>query len=337
MIDLSRTTSRGVAGLKAFLEFAEKGRTNIAAPSDEIIINKNGIGKYVAEELSAYGYDCRCDVGVSDFKIDVGVLDPKNKHNFILAILCDGNSNFSIKDRSVMQVQTLKRNNWNVIRLYSLNFFNNPKREIKKIKEYLDKLTSTSGKITANNFKRGYRFAKLEEISPCDGATILSGERDGDIAKVIKTIITAEEPISYGYLLKRTLSAFGIQKWGIKLEGKIKSLIDVGGFKSVESVGGTYYYKSEKVISYDRYRVEDGTAVRSSEIDFTPYDIISLVKAILLDKVSMYSDELIALAEKQCKIARPSDKLSLFFASCIDEGVKKGLFIRSISDKISLA
>ncbi|MDE7086718.1 MAG: hypothetical protein K2O67_00830, partial [Clostridia bacterium] len=138
MIDLSRTTSRGVAGLKAFLEFAEKGRTGIAAPQDEVIINKRGIGKYVAKELSAYGYDCRCDVGVSDFKIDVGVLDPKNKRNFILAVLSDGNKNFSVKDKYVMQVNTLKRNNWNVIRLYSVIFFNNPKREIKKIKDYLD-------------------------------------------------------------------------------------------------------------------------------------------------------------------------------------------------------
>jgi hypothetical protein len=51
----------------------------------------------------------------------------------------------------------------------------------------------------------------------------------------------------------------------------------------------------------------------------------------------MYSDELIALTAKQFKVTRPSDKLNLFFATCIDEGVKKGLFIRSISDKISLA
>ena len=104
MIDMSRTTSRGVAGLKAFLEFAEKGRTNISVKSDEIIINKQGIGKFIAEELSAYGYDCRCNVGVSDFKIDVAVVDPKNKHNFILAVLCDGSqSNFSVKDRTVLQ------------------------------------------------------------------------------------------------------------------------------------------------------------------------------------------------------------------------------------------
>jgi hypothetical protein len=236
-----------------------------------------------------------------------------------------------------MQVQTLKRNNWNVIRLYSINFFNNPKREIKKIKEYLDKLTSATGKITSNNFKRSYRFAKLEDIAPCDGAKILSGERDADIIKAIKAIVAAEEPISLGCLIKRTLGAFGITKWGTKLEGKVKTLIDGCGFKSAKMVGNTYYYKSEKALSYDKYRVEDNSPIRSSDIDFTPYDIIALVKAILLDKVSMYADELIILASKQLKITRPSDKLTLFFGACLDEGVRQGLFIRSISDKISLA
>lgn len=335
MIDLSRTTSRGVAGLKAFLEFAEKGRTNIAAPSDEIIINKNGIGKYVAAELSAYGYECRCDVGVSDFKIDVGVIDPKNKHNFILAILCDGTTNFSVKDRSVMQVQTLKRNNWNVIRLYSINFFNNPKREIKKIKEYLDKLTS-SVKVTASAFKRNYRFAKLEEKT-VEASYILCGENDAEVIKAIKAVVTAEEPISRQFLIKRVLNSYGLPKYGSKLEGKTSQLISACGFNSAEMLGNTYYFKTDKYSSYDRYRVEESSSVRTSDTDFTPYDVISLIKAILLDKVSMYSDELVGSVIRQLKVARSSDKLNAFILACIDEGVKSGLLIRSISDKISLS
>lgn len=335
MIDLSRTTSRGVAGLKAFLEFAEKGRTTIAQPSDELIINRTGIGRYVAAELAPYGYECRTDVGVSDFKIDVAVVDPKNKHNFILAILCDGTTEFSVKDRSVMQVQTLKRNNWNVIRLYSINFFNNPKREIKKIKEYLDKLTSTQ-KVTSNTYKKNYRFAKVEERS-LDANAILSGENDGDIIKVIRSVVTAEEPISAQFLAKRVLSIYGITKYGTKLENKIASLIAACSFKSVNAAGYTYYYKSEKAVGYDRYRVENGTQVRTSDTDFTPFDVISVIKAILLDKVSMYSDELLNAVIKQLGIPRASDKMNAFINACIDQGVNEGLFIRSISDRISLS
>ena len=334
MIDLSRTNARGVAGLKAFLEFAEKGRTSIAVKSDEMIINKSGIGKYVAEELSNYGYDCRCDVGVSDFKIDVAVVDPKNKHNFILAILCDGESRFSVKDRTVMQVQTLKRNNWNVIRLYSINFFNNPKREIKKIKEYLDKLCS-GGKTVATSFKKPYRAAKLEEKT-VDAQYILSGEHDAEIIKAIKAVVSAEEPISAQFILKRVLSSFGIYKHGVKLDAKMYSLIEGCGYNFEEILGVKYYFRSNKYSGFDRYRVEEGVQLRSSEADYTPYDVISLVKSILLNKVSMYSDELGLAVQREFKVPRISDRFASFINSCIDYGASKGIFVRSISDKVSL-
>ena len=334
MIDLSRTNSRGVAGLKAFLEFAEKGRTSIAVKSDEMIINKTGIGKYVAEELSNYGYDCRCDVGVSDFKIDVAVVDPKNKHNFILAILCDGESHFSVKDRTVMQVQTLRRNNWNVIRLYSINFFNNPKREIKKIKEYLDKLCS-GGKAVATGFKKPYKAAKFAEKA-VDAQYILSGEHDAEIIKVIKAVVSAEEPISAQFLLKRVLSAFGLTKHGVKLDAKINSLIQGCGYQSADIAGVRSIFRSDKFSSFDRYRVEDGVQLRTSESDYSPYDIISLVKSILLNKVSMYSDELVVAVQRELKVPRLSDRFASYINLCIDYGASKGIFVRSISDKISL-
>ncbi len=335
MIDLSRTTSRGVAGLKAFLEFAEKGRTNISAKSDEIILNKRGIGKFISEELSGYGYDCRSDVGVSDFKIDVAVVDPANKHNFILAILCDGVSNFSIKDRAVMQVQTLKRNNWNVIRLYAINFFNNPKREIKKIKDLLDRLT---GRDTnrALAFKKPYKVAATEQKS-ADANYILSGANDAEVLKTLKAVVAAEEPISEQFLMKRALSLYGIQKYGVKLESKLRELIGKCGFESRETSVGVYYFRTAKYYSFDRYRVEEGTQLRSTDSDYTPYDVISLVRAILINRVSVYADELIPQVLKELKVPRATDKLSQFVYACIDEGVRAGVFVRSVSDKISLA
>ena len=334
MIDLSRTTSRGVAGLKAFLEFAERGRTGIATPSDEVILNKSGIGKYVAKELSSYGYDCRCDVGVSDFKIDVGVLDPKNKRNFILAVLCDGSKNFSVKDKYVMQVNTLKRNNWNVIRLYSVNFFNNPKREIKKIKDYLDRLTSSQNNVSGN-YRRAYRLAK-PTVTEADVTRILSGEMDAELIKTIKAVVAAEEPISEQFLIKRVLAQYGVTKYGVRLEGKITSLIPACAFKSTTLLGATHYYKSDKAVIFDRYRVEDENPVRQNENDYSPYDVIALLRAILLENVSLYRDELIASAVSQLKPSRNTEKFTNFISSCIDEGTGSGLFIRSVSDRISL-
>ena len=50
----------------------------------------------------------------------------------------------------------------------------------------------------------------------------------------------------------------------------------------------------------------------------------------------MYSDELTAAVQRELKVPRLSDRFSAFINSCIDYGASKGIFVRSISDKISL-
>ncbi|MDE5667438.1 MAG: hypothetical protein K2I29_04295, partial [Clostridia bacterium] len=157
------------------------------------------------------------------------------------------------------------------------------------------------------------------------------------VMRVLKAVVAAEEPISSQFLMKRTLSAFGISKYGVKLESKLRALIDKCGFESAEMLGNVYYFKADKFGAFDRYRVEEGAPLRSADVDFTPYDVISLVKGILLNRVSVYADELIPAVLKELKVPRSTDKLTSFVFGCIDEGVTRGLFIRSISDKISLA
>jgi hypothetical protein len=338
MIDLSKTNSKGVAGLKAFLEFAEKGRTTLAIPSGNISIKKDGIGKYIAEELSSYGYDCRSDVGVSDFKIDVAVVDPKNKHRFILAIMCDTPNSFSVKDRNVLQIQTLKRNNWNVTRVYAINYYNNPKREIKRIKDILDKLTGADKK-GGNNLLRAKKPYKAADIPlRIENATfVTSGENDAEITSRLKAIVAAEEPISYDFLVKRCLSTLGILKYGTKVEGRMQALVSLCGFKTEKLLGIVYYRKTDKFLEYDKYRVETGETLRKTESDFTPYEIIGMIRGALEDKVALYVDEIVTMAASILRVTKPSEKFALFINDCVTLGEDKGLFVRSVSDRISLA
>ena len=338
MIDLSKTRSRGVMGLKAFLDFAQKGRTNLAIASEDIVRKKEGLGKYIAEDLAVYGYDCRYDVGASGFKIDVAVIDPKDRKRFLLAILCDTSNRFSVKDRTVLQVQTLKRNNWNVLRLYAVNYYNNPKREIKKIKDLLDKLTGADkkGGTELNRYKKPYKKAVLEEKAE-SANYITSGENDKEILARLKAIVAVEEPISYEFLVRRCLSSLGVTKYGAKVEGRMQTLIGLCGFKYEKVLGRDFYRKTDKCISFERYRVETGEILRKNEGDFTPYEIISIVRGALEDKVALYMDEILLILSSLLRLAKPTDKFIAFVNDCITLGEEKGLFVRSVSDRISLA
>ncbi|MBQ3220997.1 MAG: DUF4011 domain-containing protein [Clostridia bacterium] len=338
MIDLSKTNSKGVAGLKAFLDFAEKGRTNLAISSGDIVAKKAGIGKYIAEELSSYGYDCRYDVGVSGFKIDVAVVDPKNRQRFILAIMCDAPSPFSVKDRNVLQIQTLKRNNWNVVRLFSVNYYNNPKREIKKIKDLLDKLTGADKKGGAelNRGKRAYKTATLEPRF--ENATfVTSGENDKEILNRLKAIVATEEPISYDFLVRRCLTSLGIVKYGSKVEARMQALIALCGFKYERIFGVAFYRKTDKYANFEKYRVETGEPLRRNEYDYTPYEVVAIVRGALEDKVALYMEEIQTIVASVLRVARPTDKFVSYVNDCVTLGEEKGLFVRSVSDRISLA
>ena len=338
MIDLSKTNSKGVAGLKAFLDFAEKGRTNLAISSGNLVTKKAGIGKYIAEELSSYGYECRYDVGVSGFKIDVAVVDPKNRHKFILAIMCDAPSRFSVKDRNVLQIQTLKRNNWNVLRLFSVNYYNNPKREIKKIKDVLDKLTGADKKGGAelNRAKKAYKAASLE--NRFENATyVTSGENDKEILARLKAIVAAEEPISYDFLVRRCLYSLGITKYGAKVDARMQVLIALCGFKYERVLGVCFYRKTEKFIGFDKYRVETGEPLRKHEYDYTPYEIVAIVRGALEDKVALYMEEIQTIVASMLRVGKPSDKFIAYVNECVGYGEERGLFVRSVSDRISLA
>ncbi len=339
MINLAKTNSKGVAGLKAFLEFAEKGKTSLAISSDELKKVQGGIGKYIARELKTYGYECRYDVGVSDFRIDCAVIDPKNKKRFILAILCDGTtaSRSSAKDRNILQVQTLKLNNWNVARIFTINFINNPKREIKKIKDILDRLTGAekAGRDFLSKYRKNYRYAKLEQLQNLS-VYVTCGENDGEIASRLRAIAAAEEPFSEKFLMKRCLSSLGIQKYGQKVEERLQMLIGLCGLKSEELCGKTYLRKTDKCLDCDFYRVEAGEPIRRSEDDFTPYEIIALIKGLLENKVSLYEDELVRSVCAELKVARPGDKLIEFIGECVSLGVERSVFLRSVSDRISL-
>ena len=336
MIDLAKTSSKGVAGLKAFLEFAEKGRTTLAAPSASVR-GGAGIGKFIAEELSACGYECRYDVGASDFKVDVAVVDPKNKHRFLLGVLCDGTDKFSVKDRNILQVQTLKRANWNVVRVNCVNYYNNPKREIKRIKDVLDKLTGADSKAGSWINKYGKPYKSVKPTASEVSAFVTCGENDGAIMARIKEIVAMEEPISRAFLKKRVLQTFGIAKSGSKVESRLDALIDGCGMGRDRVMGTDYFYKNPKALLIGKFRTETSPALRRTEDDFTVYEIVSLVKGALEERVALYMDELTALLQGVFPELRVGERFQAFLRDCISYGEEKGLFVRSVSDRISLA
>ena len=153
----------------------------------------------------------------------------------------------------------------------------------------------------------------------------------------LKAIVTAEEPISHAFLVRRCLNALGITKYGAKVEARMQALVALCGFKYEKLFNMEFYHKTDKCLNFERYRVETGECIRKERFDFTPYEIIAVVKGALEDKVALYMEELVSLTASLLRVAKPTESFSSYVSDCVTLGEDRGLFVRSVSDRITLA
>lgn len=330
-IDLSRTSSQGVAGLKAFLEFAEKGRVTLPLSGENA--KREGIGRYLAKELCAYGYECRTGVGASNFKIDVAVVDPKNEKRYLLGILSDRERG-DAADGAALLPSILKRAGWNLLFVSSVAFFNNPSREIKRIKDCLDRLTGKKEEGGLSRYSKPYRHVK--DTGGKTAAFVTDGKNDEEIARRLKEIVGKEEPISRAFLKRRCLESFGIVRAGLGAQSRLDELILRSAFPVERVEGREYFYKHPKALLPLSFRREGRAKRRRKEEDFTPFETAAMIKGILEEEVALYEDELISRVAFEYG-APLAEGFSSVVSNALSFGESKGMFYRSFSGRISLA
>ena len=91
MIDLSRTRARAVADLRDYLRFAENGRRTLGVgPQGYREDFDSPFERAVARALGTKGWTIHPQVGVSAYRIDLGVVHPDAPGRYLAGIECDG-------------------------------------------------------------------------------------------------------------------------------------------------------------------------------------------------------------------------------------------------------
>ena len=120
-IDLSRTSAIGVAHLKQFLDFATHGARAFArAATGPLGDHESPFEAAVAERLSAKGWVLHPQIGVSGFRIDLGVVDPDASGAFLAGIECDGatyHRGATARDRDRLRQVVLEGLGWRILRI----------------------------------------------------------------------------------------------------------------------------------------------------------------------------------------------------------------------------
>ncbi|HEY5210001.1 MAG TPA: DUF3320 domain-containing protein [Stellaceae bacterium] len=134
----------GTRMLREFLHYAETGHIASGSPTGGDFDSQF---EAVAIAIRKSGHRVEAQVGVSGFRIDLGVLHPTKPGRFVLGIECDGatyHSGRSARDRDRLRQEVLEGLGWRLHRIWSSDWFRNQGREIQRLIVAIEKAISDS-------------------------------------------------------------------------------------------------------------------------------------------------------------------------------------------------
>lgn len=145
-LDLSRTQAAGVRDLKHFMEFAERGTRALGeAVAGSLGGFDSPFEQAVHAALTAKGWSLHTQVGASSFRIDLGVVDPDAPGAYLAGVECDGatyHRSATARDRDKLREQVLRGLGWDIVRIWSTDWWIDAEGVAEKVHQQLSALLS---------------------------------------------------------------------------------------------------------------------------------------------------------------------------------------------------
>lgn len=127
MVDMNRTSARAVHDLRHFIEFAQRGPRALAeAVHGSVGSYDSPFEQYVADGLRTKGWNVVPQIGVSRFRIDLGVIHPDRPGDYLVGVECDGatyHSAATARDRDKVRSAILQGLGWKLVRVWSTEWW----------------------------------------------------------------------------------------------------------------------------------------------------------------------------------------------------------------------
>lgn len=359
-IDLSRTAAEGVAGLKAFLRFAENGHLSVRPEDVQEALNKQHLSASISKKLQEKGLNVKCNIGTSGFKVDIGIVHPDKPQQYILGIVVDGHYYYNAQttnDREMVMPSVLKALGWNIHRIWTIDWLENSDKIIdaiiKKVKHLQNQpevkaeiihealIEPTFESINAipeealpmNNATKQipYTAHTLTPNSNANSETIFDFQNRNTIKQQIKSLVDTEAPISKSLLYKKVLQAWNTSRAGARLEKHLDGII-----KEMNLLQTTHhqpFYWSIN-ITLDYYRSND-IEKRNME-DIAPEEVLVALQEVVANYLSIQEDELLRYLARTFGFAKLGKQIDTILRYVLDTAVQNGK-VKKENDRIKLA
>lgn len=265
-INLARTQANGVRDLKHFLDFAERGPRALAEAAHVHGGYDSPFEEGVAEALKANGWQVVTQVGVSNFRIDLGVVHPDAPGTFLAGIECDGatyHRSATARDRDKLRESVLRDLGWEILRVWSTDWWVDPRTTLETLQGRLDGLLEASrSKRQAEEMKSPLEpeenstpdpTAPCETISdPCalepndaaDPDRFFEQSYEAALSQMITELVEAEGPIHEERLARLIARRHGWLRTGARIQARVTALATLHHTTTREDVGTFFWPKA---------------------------------------------------------------------------------------------
>jgi hypothetical protein len=361
-INLNRTGSEGVAGLKAFLAYAEKGKAVLPVNLRGKKQDDAAFEEIIAAEIRKHGYEVHTHIGCSDYKIDITIIDRENPSGYILGVLTDGKNYFNAttsKDREIVQVEVLAMLGWKIHKIWSTEWWEHPARVLQGILEAIRRaeenrqqptpalpapptVVQKEESINAAPLNSGsaamdsetvvnisaavtYNVTYLPLVGTAFAEDFFAYNNTATIKKQINDVMQTEAPISRNLLCRRVLAAWGISRLGSRINNHFDLIFSQLGLMPAKSGKNSFLWrKDQQPEKYSNYRVAKNEAEKRDADDLPPEEVAIAVNEILSNQISLAQVDLIRETAKVFGYARIGSNVEMAMLSGIEKAVETG-------------
>ncbi|MCW3474684.1 DUF3320 domain-containing protein [Limobrevibacterium gyesilva] len=291
-IDLSRTSAIGVAHLKQFLAFADQGaRAFAATATGPLGDHESPFEVAVAERLRGRGWTVHSQIGVSGFRIDLGVVDPDASGAFLAGVECDGatyHRGATARDRDRLRQSVLEDLGWKILRIWSTDWWTNAARETERLHAALGfalaEARARRDEEVPAPVVNSERIAGPDGLAPgvpsyervgaagnADASAVddSEGGRTGALpeperfyddayrsrlTELVRLELRADGPLRQDRLIQRIARAHGFQRAGREIQERIIASIPEGSARSRDAAGTFVWPTNSDPGAWNRFR-----------------------------------------------------------------------------------
>lgn len=285
-LDLNRSKAEGVAALRSFLEYAEGRALAVEEATVERKESYSGVAESICKALKEKGYETDLSVGRSEYRLDVGVVDPKNPDRYMLGIMLDGFSYGAAKttrDREIAQIGVLSGLGWKILRIWCVDWWDNRDKELKRILDKLQEIQTSEEASKAEGAAAAEEPdaltpgseepAKLQShvpeavamtvpTAPAKSAPVYKAAvlpykalpadsftepgNESAVQRKIRSVIDKEAPVSFPLLTRRVVQSYGIARAGNRIQGHMSNVLKKMRLQTTVQEGTAFFWKEDQ-------------------------------------------------------------------------------------------